>query len=523
MAAILLSGTVLAGGILTNTNHSAMYTRMGMRVATTEIDAVYYNPAGLTKLENGIHLSINNQTLGQTRTITSDYTYLNDGEFIGEVSAPLFPNIYAAIKMGKLAISAGFMPIGGGGSAVYNSGLPSFEYGPSDLVPALVTQGQNVTGYRLDAYFDGSSVFFGYQLNVAYEINDMISVAVGGRYVTANETYMGHLKDIEINLDGTWTPASAFFSGAAAQYTAAATSLSGAATAMQPLIDGGAGGLPLTDPTLIGTLSALGLYLPGMTNAQAQATFQGAATAATVSAAESTATSTLLADQDVDAEKKASGFTPIISINIQPIDMLNIALKYEHATKLDLENTVAANKGGLLGFQTDGSPIYMFEDGAKTRLDLPAMISAGATLQPIDALLISAGMNYYLDKSADWNGREDLLDANTIDLGLGGQYAIGDRLLVSAGWSMTKVSPGANYQTDLSYTLSTHGISGGIGINIMDNVQLNVGGQYVIYNPGERTFQHDLANSGTMIIPITETLDKGVWVVGAGLNVSIAR
>ena len=260
-----------------------------------------------------------------------------------------------------------------------------------------------------------------------------------------------------------------------------------------------------------------------MTNAQAQATFQGAATAATVSAAESTATSTLLADQDVDAEKKASGFTPIISINIQPIDMLNIALKYEHATKLDLENTVAANKGGLLGFQTDGSPIYMFEDGAKTRLDLPAMISAGATLQPIDALLISAGMNYYLDKSADWNGREDLLDANTIDLGLGGQYAIGDRLLVSAGWSMTKVSPGANYQTDLSYTLSTHGISGGIGINIMDNVQLNVGGQYVIYNPGERTFQHDLANSGTMIIPITETLDKGVWVVGAGLNVSIAR
>jgi long-subunit fatty acid transport protein len=65
LAALLLAGTIFAGGIVTNTNQSAMYTRMGNRTATLGIDAVYYNPAGLTKLGNGFHFSINNQTIGR--------------------------------------------------------------------------------------------------------------------------------------------------------------------------------------------------------------------------------------------------------------------------------------------------------------------------------------------------------------------------------------------------------------------------------------------------------------------------
>ncbi len=185
VAAFLLSGTIFAGGILTNTNQSAMYTRMGCRDATLGIDAVYYNPAGLTKLADGFHFSINNQTIGQTRTITSDYQYLNDGVYPGEASAPIFPGVYAVYKTGKWAFSAGFNPIGGGGSETYSRGLPSFEMPISDLPPALSSQGQNVTAYRMNAFFEGTSVFFGYQANISYAINDMISVALGGRYVTA--------------------------------------------------------------------------------------------------------------------------------------------------------------------------------------------------------------------------------------------------------------------------------------------------------------------------------------------------
>jgi hypothetical protein len=53
VAGTLITGSLLAGGLVTNTNQSAMYTRLQSRNASTSIDAVYYNPAGLTKLGDG--------------------------------------------------------------------------------------------------------------------------------------------------------------------------------------------------------------------------------------------------------------------------------------------------------------------------------------------------------------------------------------------------------------------------------------------------------------------------------------
>ncbi|MGC9374003.1 MAG: hypothetical protein ACP5DQ_03050 [Bacteroidales bacterium] len=50
-----------SGGIVTNQNQSAAYIRMFARDASTGIDAVFFNPAGLTKLSDGFHLSLNNQ------------------------------------------------------------------------------------------------------------------------------------------------------------------------------------------------------------------------------------------------------------------------------------------------------------------------------------------------------------------------------------------------------------------------------------------------------------------------------
>ena len=48
-------------------------------------------------------------------------------EYVGNVSAPIFPGVYVAYNTGKLSFSAGFNPIGGGGGAEYKTGLPSFE------------------------------------------------------------------------------------------------------------------------------------------------------------------------------------------------------------------------------------------------------------------------------------------------------------------------------------------------------------------------------------------------------------
>jgi hypothetical protein len=177
-AAILFSGGLFAGGLVTNTNQSAAWVRLPARDASTSIDAVYFNPAGLMKLNNGFHISVSNQTILQNREVTNDYQFLNDPVYKGEVTAPVFPSVYAVYKMDKLAFSFGFNPIGGGGGASYERGLPSFELSPSDLVPALAP---TATEYRLDAFFEGTSVFFGYQGGISYKINDLISVFAGVR------------------------------------------------------------------------------------------------------------------------------------------------------------------------------------------------------------------------------------------------------------------------------------------------------------------------------------------------------
>ncbi len=142
-AGTLISASVLAGGLVTNTNQSAMFSRLQNRNASTGIDAVYYNPAGLTKLGNGLFVSINNQTISQTKTITSNYPYLSPTpkEYVGDVSAPIFPGAYIAYNKDKLSFSFGFNPIGGGGGAKYDEGLPSFESGVASLVPLLSGQG----------------------------------------------------------------------------------------------------------------------------------------------------------------------------------------------------------------------------------------------------------------------------------------------------------------------------------------------------------------------------------------------
>ena len=99
LLAICLPGALLAGGIVTNTNQSASFIRMPVMDATLSIDGAYYNPAGLVHLQNGFHLSLNNQYVSQTRTITSDYALLKNKEYKGDVLAPLFPTLYAVYKI----------------------------------------------------------------------------------------------------------------------------------------------------------------------------------------------------------------------------------------------------------------------------------------------------------------------------------------------------------------------------------------------------------------------------------------
>lgn len=223
VALLLWSVPAIFPAIVTNTNQSVLFFRFPSRNASTDLDAVYYNPAGLVKLQDGFHIALHNQTIFQDKTVTNTFLFLNDPEYLGETRVPVFPNVYAVYKKSGLALSLGFGPIAGGGSADYAEGLPSFEV-PISMIPALLSAaGLPTTQYSAKISFNGSSVYYGFQANIAYALSDILSAAVGLRYVYAVNKYEGSIKDILVNARhpllnpaGNMIPASTFLGAQAA-------------------------------------------------------------------------------------------------------------------------------------------------------------------------------------------------------------------------------------------------------------------------------------------------------------------
>jgi len=527
---LMVTGSIFAGGLVTNTNQGALYIRLQSRNASTGVDAVYYNPAGLTKLAPGFHIGLNNQTVGQGRSVMTDYSYLNGQPgrtFEGSVFAPAFPSVYAAYNTGKVAFSFGFNPIGGGGGATYEEGLSMIEMPISDLVPFLA--GQGAQGYRLDTRFVGSSIFFGFQGNVSYKINDMISVSAGARYVTAKNKYEGHLKDIQLNMGGTWLPASTVFTSIATQLT----SIVGIPAATAPLVTNFGGAtlsqipdqyLPAANKAGIAAgLAAIGVpaaNIPVMTLNQIRGAITLATPTLNTNIAQANATATVMGDQAADVVQTGSGITPVLGVNLSLSDKLNVGIKYEFKTKLEVTNATASDFTTGLDPET-GAPITMFPDGAVTVNDMPAMLAVGVEFRPIDKFLVTGSYNYYFDQAVDYDGSADkdidMIDKNNSELALGLEYGLTDNLRASAGWLVTFSGVNLNYQDELSYSLNTNSIGAGFGYSISKMVDINLGGMYTMYKEGMKTYTRNMTGSGTAKT-LTETYNKDTWVVAIGVD-----
>jgi len=534
IVAASLTGVLIAGGLVTNTNQSAMYTRLQSRNASTSIDAVYFNPAGLTKLGDGFYLSVSNQTIGQSRTITSNYPYFplpSPKEFNGTVSAPLFPTFYAAYKLGKFAFSAGFNPIGGGGGAIYEDGLPTFEMMAADLVPLLSSQGFPTTQYSADIFFEGSSTYFGYQANAAYEINEFISIAAGIRLVTAKNTYNGSIENISVNpnypafgagYNGSMVLARDFFTSGQTTLTTLAAGANGYFAGLQPIIDGGGGATLLTNgagvglsPTDIATIQQI-MGAAGQTPAQiggatigyAQAVLGAAAPNFTAGAASMGGYAAQTQDRYVDVEQTGSGITPMFGVNFTLSEKLNVAFKYEFQTKLELITKVNDGKDGGL-----------FVDGDTLIADMPAQLTAGFEYKPIDNLMLTGSFNLYFDNKVDYDGSRllnvNMIEKNFKELGFGAQYTVNDKLRASAGWLGTYTGVNLNYISDQRYSTNTNTFGGGVAYKITPMIDFTLAGSLTLYDIGEKEYNKFL---GTIPVPVKETYEKGTWIVAFGLD-----
>jgi len=481
LVALLVSSQVLmAGGLKTNVNQSAAWARTLARDATLDIDGVYFNPAGLAHLGNGLHLSLSNQSIWQNRTITSDYSYLAGSplDYNAELTAPIYPNFYVAYKMNKWTFSGGFGIVGGGGSAEFPDGLSDFEIPVASLVPQLSTAlapvdaaivagtgtdpgFRNITGYNLNASFQGTSAYYGYQAGATYAINDMISVYLGARLVTAKNEYEGAITGVTIDAPaaygGTMPPGDYF-----------------RIVAMTP-------GLP-----------------PGVV-----ATLEGTADALDVGTA----------DAELVATQTGTGFTPIIGVNIHVSDMLNIGAKYEHHTKIELTNDT----------QTDD--VGMYPDEATSRGDLPGMFSLGAQVTPLKNLTASLGFTYYLDRSAfygktDESGEqinnESTIDQNHYTYQFALEYKILPVLGISAGYTSGNLGVNDDYQNSMTYALKSQTFGGGIFVDVTKMIRINAGFNMTLYDDHTQALTYPLAPS--VNVPYSDTYAKQTTLFAIGVD-----
>jgi len=194
-----LSEMGYTNGILYSPNQSADYVRMPSRNASTDGDAVFYNPAGVTEFMDGFTFYASNQIILQTREANDDSAspatagVKLQNKYEADGDSYFFPNLFAVYKKDHGAVFFTLGPIGGTGSVNYEEGLPSFYWATINKIITNYGAGALPLLTSLDLSFEGASSCIMGQVGVAYKITDMVSLSLAGRYVYSKEEYKGHV------------------------------------------------------------------------------------------------------------------------------------------------------------------------------------------------------------------------------------------------------------------------------------------------------------------------------------------
>ena len=409
--------TALAGGLVTNTNHSASFLRNPARMASLELDAVYYNPAGVAFLEKGFHFGLNNQSAFQSRNITATIqsntfvppTAMENSLYEGKIVSPVIPSLHFAYVSDRWSISSHFGVPGGGGKLDYDNGLPMFDVMVRQMIfgnvygalmgggapqATAATQAYQMAGAAdVNSAFSGQTFLFGWQVGGTYKLTDNLSAYAGARLLMAKSKYEG----------------SVYY--------------------------------------------ALGEQEQSM---------------------------------DLLTEQSGFGIAPIVGLDYK-FDRLNLAVKYEFGSNIEMENSTSSFPAQF----DDVAALSRFQDGVKSQSDQPALFTAGAAYDLTNALKLSAGMHYYFDKDANYNGLEDEINSNTVEYMLGAEYALFPKLTLSAGVQLTDYDVTDNYNSNTGFMVSSYSLGGGLKYSPTDNLDLNLGVLWTNFDDYSKTANYN--------------------------------
>lgn len=465
--------TVMAGGILTNTNQSIDFLRNPARDGAIGLDGVYSNPAGVAFLSEGFHLAFNWQYAHQTRTIESTNPAFalgrkNNGSakktFEGVADAPIIPSLQGAYNSGNWSFQFNFSVPGGGGKCEFDKGIGSFE----SVVGQIATQLQplSVTGYDMDGYMQGKQYYFGFQIGAAYKITNNLSVYGGVRMLYGIAAYKAKISNImvEYGAQGNYVEFGAFLENAdkqmddnlskvntgidqvtaglaqvnagIEQYQSNGTEVPDELTAQKTNLSAKLDTLNMTQATLNGTkqkLFGLRKYSEGV---------------------------------NLQCDQTGFGLAPVIGIDYK-LDRFNFAVKYEFRTQMKMKNSSTVNEASEI------PAVNKFRDGDKVDEDSPALLTIGAEWSITDNVRLNIGYHHFFDKDVKWyNNSQQLLDGNTNEYLAGLEYDINEKLTISAGGQLTRYPLTDEYMNDMSFVVDSYSFGFGAVYNITENVKV---------------------------------------------------
>lgn len=198
-----------------------------------------------------------------------------------------------------------------------------------------------------------------------------------------------------------------------------------------------------------------------------------------------------LAKLELDVDQRGWGFTPIISVNYHQ-GPFTASARYEFRTKMDIPNTtnvLEAQLGPTLqavlqqqdpaALQAIGvalnSKMAPYQDGAKTRYDMPALLALAVQYEFTPQLRAALEYHFFDDKHAKMaNDRQKELSHGTHEILAGVEYDINKTFTVSIGGQRTDYGQTKDFQTNTSFACDSYSIGLGGAVNLNEKLRLNV-------------------------------------------------
>lgn len=204
----------------------------------------------------------------------------------------------------------------------------------------------------------------------------------------------------------------------------------------------------------------------------------------------------LKGDASIDSERTGYGFGFQLGLNYKATDKLNLGLRYDSQVNMDFKTkaTINPNKGDktnpvgsnvvdtLLGF----FPVY--DDGLKTRRDLPAILALGASYKVTNRWTTFVSGNYYFNKDATMDQVEILKNydySNGWEISVGSEYWINDKFawLIGANYADTGAPEGTYSPTE--YAINSIFVGTGIKYRQNETTEWTVAFNQYFYNSTE--------------------------------------